>query len=126
LVPFHIGVATERATASTLAAQTILELWGLRVNKVELVEELARRANLKKSEAERAVGALFDGDGLIASELRRGSRVQITGFGTFQARDRAARTGRDPRTGNAIQIKAAVVPSFKPGQVLKDALNRGG
>jgi DNA-binding protein HU-beta len=60
---------------------------------------------------------------LIAGTLRKGDRVQITGFGTFVARKRAARTGRDPRTGGEIHISAANVPAFKPGQALKDALN---
>lgn len=96
---------------------------GYRVNKVELIEALASRANLSKADAGRAVEALFSGDGVIANELRGGGRVQVTGFGTFQVRDRAARTGRDPRTGQPIQIKAAKVPAFKAGQVLKDALN---
>ncbi len=94
-----------------------------RVNKVELIEALASRANLSKADAGRAVEALFNGDGVIAGEMRSGGRVQITGFGTFQVRDRAARTGRDPRTGAPIQIKAAKVPAFKAGQVLKNALN---
>ncbi len=93
------------------------------MNKVELIEALSSRANLSKADAGRAVDALFNGEGVIASELRGGGRVQVTGFGTFQVRDRAARTGRDPRTGAAIQIKAAKVPAFKAGQVLKDALN---
>ena len=85
------------------------------MNKVELIEALSSRANLSKADAGRAVDALFNGDGVIAGELRGGGRVQVTGFGTFQVRDRAARTGRDPRTGAAIQIKAAKVPAFKAG-----------
>ena len=93
------------------------------MNKVELIESLASRTNLSKADAGRAVDALFTADGVIASELSGGGRVQITGFGTFQVRDRAARTGRDPRTGQPIAIKAAKVPSFKAGQGLKDALN---
>jgi DNA-binding protein HU-beta len=94
------------------------------VNKTELIEALASQAGLSKAEAGRAVEALFGADGLIAGTLKQGQRVQITGFGTFQARKRAARTGRDPRTGNEIQIAAATVPSFKAGQGLKDAVNR--
>jgi DNA-binding protein HU-beta len=70
------------------------------------------------------VEALFGEDGLIAKELRSGSKVQITGFGSFVARKRAARAGRDPRTGNTIQIAAATVPAFKAGQGLKDAVNK--
>lgn len=94
------------------------------MNKAELIEAVSQQGQLKKSDAARAVEALFDNEGIIARELRQGEKVQITGFGAFHARDRAARTGRDPRTGNAIQIKAARVPAFKPGQALKDALNR--
>ena len=74
------------------------------MNKVELIESLASRTNLSKADAGRAVDALFTADGVIASALRGGGRVQITGFGTFQVRDRAARTGRDPRTGQPIAI----------------------
>lgn len=97
---------------------------GVRVNKTELMDALASQAGLSKADAGRAVEALFGTDGIIARELMRGEKVQITGFGTFQARKRAARTGRDPRTGNAIQIAAATLPAFKAGQGLKDAVNR--
>ncbi len=94
------------------------------MNKTELMDALASQAGLSKADAGRAVEALFGTDGLIARELVKGGKVQITGFGTFQARKRAARTGRDPRTGNTIQISAATVPTFKAGQGLKDAVNR--
>jgi DNA-binding protein HU-beta len=93
------------------------------VNKTELIEALASQAGLSKADAGRALEALFGDDGLIAATLRKGDRVQITGFGTFGARRRAARTGRDPRSGAEIEIRAANVPAFKPGQALKDALN---
>jgi DNA-binding protein HU-beta len=93
------------------------------VNKTELIEALASQAGLSKADAGRALEALFGDDGLIAATLRKGDRVQITGFGTFVARKRAARTGRDPRSGAEIEIRAANVPAFKPGQALKDALN---
>jgi DNA-binding protein HU-beta len=93
------------------------------VNKTEIIEALAAQAGLSKADAGRAVEALFGDEGLIAGTLRKGDRVQITGFGTFVARKRAARTGRDPRTGGEIHISAANVPAFKPGQALKDALN---
>ncbi|MFQ6046255.1 MAG: HU family DNA-binding protein [Gemmatimonadales bacterium] len=94
------------------------------MNKTELIEALASQAGLSKADAGRAIEALFGTGGLIADSLKRGDRVQITGFGTFQARKRAARTGRDPRTGNEIQIAAATLPAFKAGQGLKDAVNR--
>ena len=93
------------------------------MNKTEMIDALASESGLSKADATRAIESLFGGDGLIAKELRNGAKVQITGFGTFQARKRAARTGRDPRTGDAIQIKAATLPSFKAGQGLKDAVN---
>ena len=93
------------------------------MNKTELIDALASQAGLSKADAGRAVEALFGDDGLIAGTLRKGDRVQITGFGTFVARKREARQGRDPRTGGTIEIKAANVPAFKAGQALKDALN---
>jgi len=93
------------------------------VNKTELIDALASQAGLSKADAGRAIEALFGDDGLIAGTLRKGDRVQITGFGTFVARKREARQGRDPRTGGTIDIKAANVPAFKAGQALKDALN---
>ncbi len=94
------------------------------MNKTELIEAVAANVGLSKADAGRAVEAVFGEGGLIAKELRGGSRVQITGFGTFVARKRAARTGRDPRTGGSIQIAAATVPAFKAGQGLKDAVNK--
>jgi DNA-binding protein HU-beta len=94
------------------------------VNRAELVAALVQRAGLKKAEAARAVEALFGTNGIIAAELRRGARVQITGFGSFHPRARGARMGRDPRTGKSIQIRAAVAPLFRAGAALKAALNR--
>lgn len=93
------------------------------MNKAELTEALAAQLDMAKTDAARAVEALFGTDGIIARELKGGNKVQITGFGTFQSRKRAARTGRNPRTGESIQIEAAVMPTFRPGQGLKDALN---
>jgi DNA-binding protein HU-beta len=93
------------------------------VNKSELVDALAEQAGLPKPEAARAVDALFGPRGVIAHALRAGDKVQITGFGTFQVRQRAARTGRDPRTGAPVAIAAAAIPAFKPGQQLRDALS---
>ncbi|HLB37868.1 MAG TPA: HU family DNA-binding protein [Gemmatimonadales bacterium] len=94
------------------------------MNRAELVAALVQRAALKKADATRAVDALFGTNGIIAAELRRGARVQITGFGSFHPRSRGAREGRDPRTGKTIQIRAAVVPLFRAGAALKAALNR--
>ncbi|OGU04990.1 MAG: hypothetical protein A2W29_07765 [Gemmatimonadetes bacterium RBG_16_66_8] len=96
------------------------------MNKAKLIGALAERAGLSKPEAARAVAALFGPNGLIAGELRRGGKVQVTGFGSFVTRRRPARSGRDPRTGRTIQIPAALVPAFRAGQGLKVALQRGG
>jgi len=89
-----------------------------------LIEELAAQVNLAKSEAARVVDALFGGDGVIVQALRKNDKVQVTGFGVFQTRERAAREGRNPRTGEAVKIAAAKVPTFRAGQALKDAINR--
>ncbi len=94
------------------------------MNKKELVDALAAEADLSKAEASRAVEVLFGTEGIIAKELRSGEKVQITGFGGWVPRQRAARDGRDPRTGGVLKIQAAVVPAFKAGQALKDAVNR--
>ena len=93
------------------------------MNKAELTEALASQLNMAKTDAARAIEALFGTDGIIARELRAGGKVQVTGFGSFQTRKREARTGRNPRTGEAIQISAALMPTFRAGQGLKDALN---
>jgi DNA-binding protein HU-beta len=93
------------------------------VNKSELIDALAEQAGLQKPEAGHAIEALFGPRGVIARALRAGQRVQVTGFGTFQVRARAARTGRDPRTGAPVAIPAASIPAFKPGQQLRDAMN---
>jgi len=97
---------------------------GDHVNRAELVAALVQRAELRKADAARAVEALFGTNGIIATELRRGLRVQITGFGSFHPRTRGARVGRDPRNGKTIQIRAAVAPLFRAGAALKAALNR--
>jgi DNA-binding protein HU-beta len=94
------------------------------VNKAGLIAALVQRAQLKKGDAARAVEALFGANGVIAGELRQGKRVRITGFGSFHARKRGARAGRDPRTGKSIQIRAAVAPMFRASSGLKEALNR--
>ena len=94
------------------------------MNKTELIERVASQLESSKAEAQRAVDALFDtGTGVIARALRQGERVQITGFGTFEARERAARPGRNPRTGEKIRIPASRAVSFRAGKGLKDAVN---
>lgn len=95
------------------------------MNKSELVQNLSSQANMTRAEASRAVDALFGADnGIISGALRRGDRVQITGFGTFELRKRKARTGRNPRTGQQIQIGPSTSPTFRPGKGLKDAVKR--
>jgi len=97
---------------------------GDQVNRAGLIAALVQRAALSRGDAARVVEALFGTSGIITSALRRGERVQITGFGSFQLRARGARLGRDPRTGKTIQIGAAVAPLFRAGAALKAALNR--
>lgn len=93
------------------------------MNKTELIDKLADRTSLSKADAGRAVDALFDADGgIIAKQLQGGNKVQITGFGTFETRKRGARMGRNPRTGERIQIPASVSPAFRAGKGLKDGV----
>ncbi len=94
------------------------------MNKSEFVDALAESAGMTKADAARAIDAIFATDnGIIAKALKAGVRVQITGFGTFESKARKARTGRNPRTGQTIQIKASNTPGFKAGKGLKDAIN---
>lgn len=90
------------------------------MNKTELIEHIAKNANISKAAASRAVEATI---GAIKTTLRKGGAVSLVGFGTFAVAKRAARAGRNPRTGAAVKIKAAKVPKFRPGKALKDALN---
>jgi len=93
------------------------------MNKSDLVTALANRTGINKADAAKAVDAMFDPEsGLITQALREGDKVQITGFGTFETRQRKARTGRNPRTGTEIRIGPTVSASFRPGKALKDAV----
>jgi DNA-binding protein HU-beta len=93
------------------------------MNKSDLVDALAGATGMTKADASRAVDALFSpGDGIIAEALRGERRVQITGFGTFEAKHRKARMGRNPRTGQTIQIAATKTPGFRAGKGLKDSV----
>jgi DNA-binding protein HU-beta len=93
------------------------------MNKSDLVDALAQHTGMTKADAGRAVDALFSPDtGIIARTLRGDGRVQITGFGTFEAKQRKARTGRNPRTGQTIRIAATKTPSFRAGKGLKDGI----
>jgi DNA-binding protein HU-beta len=90
------------------------------VNKAEMIEYIAQAAEISKSAAERAVDAMV---AAIKSSLRKGDMVTLVGFGSFYVSDRAARTGRNPRTGEELKIAAARVPKFRSGKALKDAIN---
>lgn len=94
------------------------------MTKQQLVNELARRAELSRPKAYAIVDALFGKGGIVLGELKRGGRVAITGFGHFETKTRAARNGRDPRTGRAIAIGASTAPVFRPGKPLRDILNK--
>lgn len=89
------------------------------MNKTELVSAVAEKAGMTKKDAEKALSAVL---GSIEAALATGDKVQLVGFGTFEVRARAARTGRNPLTGAEIKIPAAKVPAFKPGKALKDAV----
>ncbi len=88
-------------------------------NKAELVTEVASKTKLTKKDAATAVDAIFNS---IQEDLAKGEKVQLIGFGTFEVRQRAARKGRNPQTGDEIEIPASVVPAFRPGKALKDAV----
>lgn len=90
------------------------------MNKTELIEAIAASADLPKAAAGRALDAMVDA---ITTALKNDDQVVLVGFGTFAVKDRAARTGRNPQTGNPIEIAAAKIPSFRPGKALKDAVN---
>ncbi len=91
------------------------------MNKTELVANVAERAGMTKKEAEKALNAVIDS---IEAALVEGDKVQLIGFGTFEIRDRAARTGRNPKTKEAIEIAASRNPVFKAGKALKDIVNK--
>lgn len=90
------------------------------MNKADLIEVVSGDAGISKAEATRAVEALI---AAITGALKSGNQVSLVGFGTFTVKKRAARTGRNPRTGEEIQIKASKVPGFRAGKALKDAVN---
>ncbi|MEY4295926.1 MAG: hypothetical protein RLY82_1614 [Pseudomonadota bacterium] len=91
------------------------------MNKTELVEHIAKNAEISKAAAGRALESLM---GAVRTTLKKGGTVALVGFGTFAVGKRAARVGRNPKTGAALKIKAAKVPKFRPGKGLKDALNK--
>ncbi|MBP7365839.1 MAG: HU family DNA-binding protein [Pseudoxanthomonas sp.] len=91
-----------------------------RMNKSDLIDAVAGDADVSKAEAARVVDAVIDS---ITRALKKGDTVTLVGFGTFQVRERAARSGRNPKTGETIKIDASKNPAFKAGKALKDAVN---
>ncbi|HLR14840.1 MAG TPA: HU family DNA-binding protein [Bacillota bacterium] len=92
------------------------------MNKTDLVNAVAETSELSKKDASKAVDAVFQ---TIMDSLKSGDKVQIIGFGNFEVRDRSARKGRNPQTGEEIQIPASKVPAFRAGKALKDAVKEG-
>jgi|TARA_B100000700_G_C14765589_1_gene724201 DNA-binding protein HU-beta len=90
------------------------------VNKSELIDAIAASADIPKAAASRALDAMVES---VTESLKQGDSVSLVGFGTFSVKERAARTGRNPQTGQPIEISAAKVPSFKAGKALKDSVN---
>ncbi|MGO5291037.1 HU family DNA-binding protein [Porcincola sp. LCP21S3_C12] len=90
------------------------------MNKQELVAAIAEKAELEKDDAKKALNAFIE---VVGDELKKGEKIQIIGFGTFEVSERAAREGRNPQTGETMEIKASRNPKFKAGKALKDSLN---
>ncbi len=90
------------------------------MKKTELIADIAEQSGLTKKDAEKALKAFTD---VVAEELKKGEKIQLVGFGTFEVGERAAREGRNPSTGETIKIAAAKTPKFKAGKQLKDSLN---
>lgn len=90
------------------------------MNRMELVAAIAEKSELSKKDAEKALKAFTD---VVAEELKKGEKIQLVGFGTFEVSERAAREGRNPQTGETMTIAASKSPKFKAGKALKDVLN---
>ena len=91
------------------------------MNKTELIAAVANATGATKKDAERIVNATFD---TIAAQMAAGERVQVSGFGIFETKERQARVGRNPKTNTTIEIPAATLPTFKPAKALKDAVSK--
>ena len=91
------------------------------MNRTELVEAMAKKADLSKKEADAALKALID---TVGAQLKKGDKIQLVGFGTFEVAKRAARKGKNPQTGEVIKIAASKSPKFKAGKALKDLVNK--
>tara|TARA_R110002167_G_scaffold9153_4_gene41739 strand:+ start:5899 stop:6297 length:399 start_codon:yes stop_codon:yes gene_type:complete len=118
---FELNLALPLAKGPDLMTRSLKkEHPGVNMQKAELIAQIAEQAGLTKTEAQAALNAITDS---ITDALSRGDSVSLIGFGTFEQRHRAARQGRNPQTGAAIQIAAANSVGFKPGKALKDAVN---
>jgi DNA-binding protein HU-beta len=91
------------------------------MNKTEFIAAVAEKAEISKKDSEKALKAFVD---VVAEQLKAGDKVQLVGFGTFEVSERAAREGRNPRTGETMTIAASKTPKFKPGKALKDEINK--
>ena len=91
------------------------------MNKAELVAAIAEKTELSKKDSEKALKAFID---VVTEELKKGDKIQLVGFGTFEVAKRAAREGRNPQTGKPMKIAASKAPKFKAGKALKDAVNK--
>ncbi len=91
------------------------------MNKTELIAAMAEKTDMSKKDAEKALKAFTD---VVADQLKKGEKVQLVGFGTFEVSQRAAREGRNPQTGASMKIKASKTPKFKAGKALKDVVNK--
>lgn len=89
------------------------------MNKTELIAAMAEKAGVSKKDAEKVLGAFVD---VVGDSLKKGDKIQLVGFGTFETRERAAREGKNPQTGEKIKIAASTVPAFKAGKALKDLI----
>ena len=90
------------------------------MNKTELVAAVAEQADISKKDAEKVLKAFVD---VVTEEMKKGEKVQLVGFGTFEVSERAAREGRNPQTGKTMKIEACKAPKFKAGKAIKDAVN---
>lgn len=91
------------------------------MNKSELVNAISEKTGSSKKASEASLNAITE---IISEELKKGEKVQLVGFGTFEVRHRAARKGKNPQTGEELRIPASIAPSFKPGKALKDIINK--
>ena len=98
----------------------IIQRRTLSMNKAELVAAIAEKTELSKKDSEKALKAFVD---VVTEELKKGEKIQLVGFGTFEVSERAAREGRNPQTGETMTIAASKAPKFKAGKALKDAIN---